>query len=90
MSNHDSNASSSIYNPKKKLSLDDLYLAEQFLNGTEIDNPVYVHQVIKAIHSAGHINYPALWPKAQTYINSPHYHRLEKLLGDFQSKLDDN
>lgn len=62
------------------ICLDDLCLAESFLHGDSTTDPLYAHQVVKQVYSAGRLRYPTLWDRANKYVNGYEFSTMEKIL----------
>ena len=71
----------------RTIESNDMYLAECFLHGDQVDDPVYVHQVVKVIYSSGRLKYPTLWNKAKKYVQGYEYDVLEKILVEHKTTL---
>lgn len=69
---------------RDELALDDLALADSYLRGDTVSDPVAAHNAIKAIYQAGRLAYPTIWAKAQTYCTRNYeFAVMEKLSKEF-------
>lgn len=63
-----------------ELSLDDLSIADSYLRGETVKDPVHAHNAIKAIYAAGKFKYPTIWDRAKRYCTENYeFDAMEKL-----------
>lgn len=65
----------------RALTNNELSIADSFLRGDSVKDPLVAHQIVKAIYATGRFKYPTLFNKAGEYCSNGNidYQSLERL-----------